>query len=145
MSSKPSVYKIISQKKKKERIKRALRKGEFKIFDSVRRRADRRMKRGLENEERIESILSKAVASGRYSGFKRTIRHGREDGEGKDFIVMNIVRGKVIVVSFGVTISHQKRHEAALKHPGISCFVITPEMKDETLFKKIDRLFEEEK
>lgn len=135
-------YKKKTKKQKKERDLRAKRKGEAYIPEYIKRRAQRRSELGLQNEDRVLDILEQAVDKGRFSSFRKTRRSGPEDFSGKDFIVKKIVHGEVVEISFGVTISLKSQQTALLRH-GLPCFLITPEMKDETFLRKVDKLFEE--
>src|SRR3989344_3972406 len=134
-------FKRKTQREKIARAKLARKKGELKIPGQVARRAERRALFCRVTEDRVLGILVRAKNAGRFLAVKKSEPNSEEDRLGKDFTIQKVVGEAVVEKSFGVTISLPQQKKALAIHPGISCFLITPEMKDKTLLSKIDTLF----
>lgn len=136
-----AIQKIRSKKGKRKQEKRARSKGEFILNKSLKNRMERRSVLGREEEDRVFSILVRARETGRYDFVSKTTPNSLEDCAGKDFVVTRMVHGEIVERAFGITISRESQKESRLRHLTIPCFLVTRDMKDETLLQKVDALF----
>ncbi|MFA6273050.1 MAG: hypothetical protein WC673_00960 [Candidatus Paceibacterota bacterium] len=63
---------------------------------------------GLILEDEVETYLKELLAGGFIASYVRHSRHSLEDCSGRDFTVGKQVRGILVYVSFGVTISAER-------------------------------------
>ncbi|MBI4120918.1 MAG: hypothetical protein HY457_01545 [Parcubacteria group bacterium] len=136
------LHKRSTRQTREKRKARAKKKGEYKTLGHIERHAKRRAERGYANEERVASILAKAVEQSRYQTWRQTEHNDADDRRGVDFFVTRRSEsGGVVERGFGVTISPKSWNDAKSTHPQVLTILVTPEMKDETLLSKVDALF----
>ena len=121
---------------------RTFRKKSDRIKDFSIRRGNRFSFLGREMEKTVEKILRKKVEEGALHSFQYNALNSPEDREGKDFTVRMTASGEISVRHFGITISKMYFRKKELLHCDVPCILITFEMRDERIWERIEKLFE---
>ena len=101
------------------------------------RKSERWSAYGQEMERRVEDVLRK---SQRFHSVRLTEHHGKEDCEGKDFVVEYLKDGVLREVAFGITISMASLKDDVMMYPEVAQYFFPINIKDDTIVKKIVEL-----
>jgi hypothetical protein len=93
--------------------------------------------RGRELETEIETLLARMCEDGLITSFERHRPNSVEDSHGKDFTISKETPEGTKSASFGITISAKSRAEARMRHRSVPQMHFPPEIKPETIRKKI--------
>lgn len=115
----------------------------WRIKEGRKRKRERNSRRGRELEAWMKEFLAKLKARGDIHGFIVHEHGSAADHQGKDFTVWRKSGKRERAVSFNITISVRRGHEFQIIHPDIPIIVIPPEMKPETIRRRILGLLED--
>lgn len=97
---------------------------------------------GRDMENRVEAVGLALVECGELVAFVRHELNSPEDRSGKDFTAKKLVADGEVERSFGITISGEKRRlEAQSRYPDVPQWWTPWDMRDDTIQKKILKLF----
>ncbi len=105
------------------------------------RHSDRIARRGIDLELTVEKILQDMQGTGIISSFTHHDHNSYSDRCGCDFTVRNLVGGRQVERSFGVTISQKSQNRSKVLHMGIPQWCLPVGTKRETIERKILGLF----
>lgn len=111
------------------------------------RKAQRYSRQGREMECRTEQILQAARDNGQ-PVFLRVVYHlphSAIDGGGADFTVEKLVDGRILRVSFGISISQKSCQDSKAKHSDILQLHFPLGISDKRILERIKELFYEPK
>lgn len=107
----------------------------------LKRHGARRAHMGRAQEENVENILAKMLSHGLIADFKRSRPNSKMDAEGKDFEVVKLVDGALVVRHFGMTISMKSRNNARVRYPDVPQFTFPIGINPSTIEKRVLELF----
>lgn len=108
------------------------------------RKSDRYSEHGRQQERNVQTLLEKMKTEEKIVDWEYFEPHSKEDSEGKDFSVTNVVDGEQKTIFFGITISPNKMQIVELKYPTIPQMHFPLNMTPERMEYRILQLFEKD-